>query len=58
MQRLTAEHAWFDKLTMSALVLSLSKDAGPAVSAVNVVDTTQRDSMPASCAIREASCRR
>jgi hypothetical protein len=35
MQRSTAEHAWFDELTMSAHP-ELSKDAFSAVSAVNV----------------------
>ena len=32
-----AEIAWFDELTMSALILSLSKDAGSACSAFTVV---------------------
>jgi hypothetical protein len=32
-----AGHAWFDRLTMSALILSLSMDADAARSAVDVV---------------------
>jgi hypothetical protein len=33
----TAETAWFDRLTMSALILSLSKDADSASSAFDAV---------------------